>query len=244
MNERNAASHSFGCGMPGFSCGHLDSVNTPRQKTPVHARSGTYPLRYVAGPKSASFFFGSARQMTNDPNLNTRWRKEFGGTFRFKGLFGMRHLHTSDLKALSHIMNNGVVHQRTPWSRDVRKGMVGDGVMSVGLEDHRRQASSSSHFALEKQMLISQAFGAAQIRLLTQIFVHSAALSHLSATSGPPNSPWQKEKMRKPPPALERSDILAWLRHCMLDIIGQACALTSPLSFTFPPHRDSRRVPL
>ncbi|KAJ7806456.1 hypothetical protein B0H13DRAFT_2387089 [Mycena leptocephala] len=48
----------------------------------------------------------------------------------------------------------------------------------------------------------------------------------------------------KTPPALERSDILAWLLHCTLDIIGQACALTSPLSFIFPPHRDSRRAPL
>ncbi|KAJ7463144.1 hypothetical protein B0H11DRAFT_2241121 [Mycena galericulata] len=51
----------------------------------------------------------------------------------------------------------------------------------------------------------SQAFGAAQIRLLTQIFVHNAALSHRSATSGPPNSPLQKEKTRKPHPALERA---------------------------------------
>ncbi|KAJ7684337.1 cytochrome P450 [Mycena polygramma] len=88
----------------------------------------THPLRNVRGPRNPSLTFGNLKELQNDRQQTKRWRDEFGPTFRFKTLFGMNNLYTSDVKALSHII-----------------------------------AKSSN-----------QAFGTAQIRVVTEIFVEKA----------------------------------------------------------------------
>ncbi|KAJ6568820.1 hypothetical protein B0H19DRAFT_1065612 [Mycena capillaripes] len=55
--------------------------------SPISARIANAVLccgLYIAGPKSARLWFRNVRHMANDLNLNTKWREEFGPTFRLK----------------------------------------------------------------------------------------------------------------------------------------------------------------
>ncbi|KAJ7872698.1 cytochrome P450 [Mycena leptocephala] len=163
----------------------------------------TYPLRNVRGPRNASLFFGNLRQLKKDAHLTKKWREEFGSTFRFKSLFGIRHLYTSDVKALSHILANGSVYWRSPAPQELRKRILGTGILSVGPEDHKRQASEF--------LRVDRAFGVSQIRVMTEIFVEEAVRLR---------DVWAAEVAQQDGAA--RVDVFAWLRRVTLDVIGQA----------------------
>ncbi|KAJ7812785.1 cytochrome P450 [Mycena olivaceomarginata] len=100
---------------------------------------------------------------TDDLQLTDRWREEFGPTFKFKRMFSMSELHMSDLKALTHIVNNGTIYRRAPSTRSNTTMLVGKGLLSVDLEQHKHQ-----------RRMMTPAFGVAQIRLVTEIFVEKA----------------------------------------------------------------------
>ncbi|KAJ7838268.1 cytochrome P450 [Mycena leptocephala] len=174
-------------------------------------RELTYPLRNVAGPKSPSLIFGSFKQLKSDDNVIKQWRDEYGPTFMFRSMFSARHLHTSDVKALSHMLSNGSVYQRPPYVNKGRERLLGNGILSVEQEDHRRQASAPSS-DLRRVMLTNQAFGTQQIRGLTEIFVKKAVelrdiwSSQLAQENGTPAP----------------VDVFSWLRRMTLDVIGEA----------------------
>ncbi|KAJ6570189.1 cytochrome P450 [Mycena vulgaris] len=163
-------------------------------------RDLTSPLRNMVGPKSPSFIFGNFKQMTDDALLTNKWRREFGPNFQFKGLFSIRELHTSDTKAISHIMSRSAVYQRAPISRYAVKKLFGNSVLSAELEDHKRQ-----------RRVMNPAFGVAQIREMTEVFLESAVKlrDHWVIQITDDNMP----------PTIE---VLSWLRRLTLDIIGQA----------------------
>ncbi|KAJ7838264.1 cytochrome P450 [Mycena leptocephala] len=173
-------------------------------------RELTYPLRNVTGPKNPSFIFGSFKEMRNDVNLTKQWRDEFGPTFIFRSMFSARHLHTSDVKALSHILSNGSVYQRPPYVNKARERLLGNGILSAKLDDHRRQASAPSD--LQSNVECNQAFGTQQIRGLTEIFIKKAVelrdiwSSQLAQENGTPAP----------------VDVFSWLRRMALDVIGEA----------------------
>ncbi|KAJ6577364.1 cytochrome P450 [Mycena capillaripes] len=110
----------------------------------------TSPLRGMTGPKSPSFLLGNFKQMVDDALLTDKWRRNFGPNFVFKGLFNVRELYTSDTKAISHIVTRSAVYQKPPINR----------ILSAELEDHKRQ---------------NPAFGRAQVREMSGVFVEKAA---------------------------------------------------------------------
>ncbi|KAJ7835661.1 hypothetical protein B0H14DRAFT_3461194 [Mycena olivaceomarginata] len=90
-------------------------------------RELTSPLRYMAGPKFRGLLLGNSQEMMEDPNLTDRWRSEFGATFRFKGVFGISELHTSDIKAINHVISKSNVYRRAPFARARSGQLTGNG---------------------------------------------------------------------------------------------------------------------
>ncbi|KAJ7431659.1 cytochrome P450 [Mycena galericulata] len=161
----------------------------------------TSPLRSMVGPRNPSFVLGNFNEMMDDASLPAQWRSEFGRTFRFKGLFSISELHSSDIKAVNHIVSKSTIYRRLPVNQDFLKRLLGEGILSAQVDEHKRQVSVSNN----------QAFGVAQIRLLTEVLIdkgvqlrdlwaHKIAQGNGAATI----------------------DVLEWLRRTTLDVIGQA----------------------
>ncbi|KAF8199203.1 cytochrome P450, partial [Mycena galopus ATCC 62051] len=107
-------------------------------------------------------------------------------------------LYTSDLTALSYIFANGSVYQRLPSTNRGRKNFIGDGLLTVDQDDHRRQAKSS--------------FWHSPIRVLTEIFLQkSIQLRDIWAS-----------QLAQENTTSTRVDVFSWLRRMTLDVIGQA----------------------
>ncbi|KAF7332942.1 hypothetical protein MVEN_02400100 [Mycena venus] len=181
-------------------------------------RASTYPLYNVRGPRSTSFIFGNFKQMQDDNQLTKMWREEFGPVFRFKHLYGIRHLHVSDVKALGHILTNGSAYQRPTSTNEFRKNLLGNGILSVEEDDHRRQASTARPIfefefnVVPMQRRILATFGTPQIGRLTEIFVQkSIQLRDIWAS-----------QLAQENSIATRVDVFSWLRRMTLDVIGQA----------------------
>ncbi|KAJ7108241.1 cytochrome P450 [Mycena epipterygia] len=152
------------------------------------------------GPKNPSILLGNFKEMADDSLLTDKWREEFGPTFQFKGLFNIRELHTSDPKAISHIVTHSTVYQKVPLALVSARRFLGRGLLSVETEEHKRQ-----------RRIMNPAFGVAQIRGLTEVFVEHAVQLRDAWTAQLPEGTTSV-----------RVDVLAWLRRMSLDVIGQA----------------------
>ncbi|KAJ7926750.1 cytochrome P450, partial [Mycena leptocephala] len=165
-------------------------------------REFTSPLRHVMGPKSPSFVFGNFKQMAEDIQLTTKWRNDFGANFRFRGLFSVcrqrSEFHTSDIKAINHIVTNSSLYQKAPTNLTNAQRLIGDGILAVESDEHKRQVGNP-------------AFGVAQIRLLTEVFVEKAVQLR---------DIWAHQVAQENGAA--RIDVMSWLRRMTLDVIGQA----------------------
>ncbi|KAJ7132532.1 cytochrome P450 [Mycena epipterygia] len=157
-------------------------------------RNLTSPLRHVVGPKNPSFILGNFKEMADDFDLTQKWRTEFGRNFQFKGLFSNSQLHMSDIKALNHIVTNHSVYQRAPSNLAVVRSLLGKGILGVDGDEHKRH---------------NPAFGVAQIRLVTEVFVEKSVQLRDS---------WARE-IAQETTAIE---VLSGLRRMTLDVIGQA----------------------
>ncbi|KAJ7435163.1 cytochrome P450 [Mycena galericulata] len=163
-------------------------------------RKLTSPLRHMVGPPNPSFLFGNFKEMADDASLTERWRNEFGRTFCLKGLFSISELHSSDIKAVNHIVSNSSIYQKATFNLDSRRRLLGKGILTVELDDHKRQ-----------RKIMNQAFSIAQIRLLTEVFVEKAVQLR---------DVWAHQVAQENGSA--RIDVLDWLRRMTLDVIGQA----------------------
>ncbi|KAJ7926789.1 cytochrome P450, partial [Mycena leptocephala] len=161
-------------------------------------RDLTSPLRHVRGPKSPSLVLGNFQEMANDVRLTTKWRNEFGPNFRFRGLFSISELHTADIKAINHIVTNGSLYQKAPTNLSNTQRLFGRGILAVESDEHKRHVGNP-------------AFGVAQIRLLTEVFVDKAVQLR---------DIWARQVAQENGAA--RIDVMSWLRRMTLDVIGQA----------------------
>ncbi|KAJ7695885.1 cytochrome P450 [Mycena olivaceomarginata] len=148
----------------------------------------TSPLRHVDGPKNPSLLYGNFKDMA--------WRNEFGANFRFRGLFSTSGLHTSDLKAVNHIVARADIYHKPPSIRANLRLLLGKSILSEELEEHKRH---------------NPAFGVAQIRVVTEIFVEKAVQLR---------DIWARQVTQKN--GAGRVEVLSWLRHLTLDVIGEA----------------------
>ncbi|KAJ7241311.1 cytochrome P450 [Mycena haematopus] len=163
-------------------------------------RNLTSPLRYVGGPKNPSFIFGNVKEMGDDAYLTAKWREQFGGTFRFNGLFSTSQLHTTDIKAINHLVSRADIYQKAPEMRSGTELFLGRGILSVETEEHKRHRRA-----------LNPAFGVPQVRILTEVFVEKAVQLR---------DIWAGQVAQGKGTA--QIEVMSWLRRMTLDVIGQA----------------------
>ncbi|KAJ7617667.1 cytochrome P450 [Mycena polygramma] len=159
------------------------------------------PLRKLVGPKGTSFVWGSVKVLQNDPHITRKWRAVFGATFQYKSLFNTRELYTVDVLALDHILKNNSIYEKRGLTVSADTRLSGEGLLGVEGEAHIRQ-----------RRIMNPAFGTAQIRSLTEVFLEkSVELRDIWVSQiGDGNS------------TSARMDVLGWLSKMTLDVIGQA----------------------
>ncbi|CAK5277071.1 unnamed protein product [Mycena citricolor] len=126
-------------------------------------RGWTSPLKFIDGPPSLNLVFGHSLLTSDVPETGDRWREQYGPTFMAKGMFGVDDLHTTDLKAVAHILRHGSLYPRTPEFVASLTRILGAGLLSVEMDPHRRQ-----------RKILHPAFNAQQIRLMSQVFLEQA----------------------------------------------------------------------
>ncbi|KAJ7866939.1 cytochrome P450 [Mycena olivaceomarginata] len=142
------------------------------------------------------FILGHFRKIQKDATVTDTWREEFGPNYQIKGFFQARGLYTTDTKALNHILLNDHIYQKGAVSKRIVTDMLGNGLLAVEMEEHKRQ---------------NPAFGVPQLRELTGIFNQkSAQLRDI----------WSQQIGHESDSS--RIDVFAWLRKATLDIIGEA----------------------
>ncbi|KAJ7699206.1 cytochrome P450 [Mycena rosella] len=183
------------------------------QLVQLRYRDFTSPLCHVVGPKNPSFL-GNFRQMANDAYLTDKWRNEFGNNFRFRGLFSSSELYPADIKAINHIVTRSLIYRKAPFNLENSNRITGRGRRIIVRENGPRL------YALFTDVFQNPAFGLAQIRLVTEVFVEKVEPLFLSWRSRSP------PRLRAPTVAQEngaaRIEVLSWLRRETLDVIGQA----------------------
>ncbi|KAJ7670074.1 cytochrome P450 [Mycena polygramma] len=164
----------------------------------------TSPLRHIPGPKSTHWFYGNMKEFMEDEDsgLVERWVQEYGTTFKFHQIFGQSGLHTTDTKAMHHLISNTHIYQKSELSRFLLGRVVGPGILVVEGDVHKQQ-----------RKIMNPAFGAPQVRELTEIFVDKSIQLRDILTGQVANGG-----------GVARVEVLSWLSKATLDIIGLAGA--------------------
>ncbi|KAJ6600393.1 cytochrome P450 [Mycena vulgaris] len=160
----------------------------------------TSPLRNVPGPQTDHWFLGNRKQLFDFDGQEGLWTQQYGRTVRINTLLGFGQLYTTDSKALQHILSNSYVYQKPAAGRYILGRVVGPGVLIVEEDVHKKQ-----------RKIMNPAFGPAQLRALTEIFVEkSRQLRDLWAAKAAENG------------GVARLNVIPELSTAALDIIGKA----------------------
>ncbi|KAG2353762.1 cytochrome P450 [Suillus spraguei] len=160
------------------------------------------PLRALPGPKGTSWLYGNLKDIFNAENsvLHEQWVRQYGPTLKYKGFFFSDRLFTMDTRALNHVLTHSSDYQKPSQVRYNLSRILGEGVLFVEGAQHRQQ-----------RRIMNPAFGPAQIRALTDIFVSkSIKLRDIWST------------MSVASEHTTRIDIMPWLSKMTLDVIGLA----------------------
>ncbi|KAJ6488895.1 cytochrome P450 [Mycena sanguinolenta] len=163
----------------------------------------TTPFRYLRGPPSKHWFWGNFKEFIEDESsgLEERCFREYGRTIKFHQFFNRTAIHTSDTKAIHHVLTNTHIYQKSEGSRFSLGRIVGPGILVVEDDQHKQQ-----------RKIMNPAFGVPQIRELTEIFVDkSIQLRDIWAA-----------QVAKSDIGVVRVEVLSWLSKATLDIIGLA----------------------
>ncbi|KAG1855644.1 cytochrome P450 [Suillus subalutaceus] len=162
----------------------------------------TSPLRALPGPKGTSWLYGNLKDIFNAENsvLHEQWVGQYGTTLKYKGFFFSDRLFTMDTRALNHVLTHSSDYQKPSQVRYNLSRILGEGVLFVEGAQHRQQ-----------RRIMNPAFGPAQIRALTDIFISkSIKLRDVWST------------MTVASEHATRIDIMPWLSKMTLDVIGLA----------------------
>ncbi|KAF8645783.1 hypothetical protein AX16_007578 [Volvariella volvacea WC 439] len=132
--------------------------------------------------------------------LHEKWIQEYGPVIKYSGLFGMQRFYTTDPKAVNHILMNSYIYQKPEGARFNLSEILGNGVLITEEDKHKQQ-----------RRIMNPAFGAAQIRELTEIFVEKSVQLR---------DVWEAESIKQG--GVGRIDVLSWLSRMTLDVIGLA----------------------
>ncbi|KAH9915332.1 cytochrome P450 [Fomitopsis serialis] len=159
-------------------------------------------LRDLPGPASPSLIYGNLSDIhkADDSVLHEAWVEEHGPTITYKGWLNSHKLYTLDTRALGHILSHSHDYAKPAMDAFFLGKIVGQGLLVVEGDQHRQQ-----------RRVMNPAFGYAQIRGLTEIFVEKAQQlrdfwSDQIAVAGAP----------------ARIDVTAGLGKMTLDVIGLA----------------------
>ncbi|KAJ7904039.1 cytochrome P450 [Mycena leptocephala] len=161
----------------------------------------TSPLRNVPGPPTDHWFLGNRKKLLNfDGHKEGLWTEQYGRIVRINTLLGFGQLYTTDSKALQHILSNSYVYQKPAAGRYFLGRVVGPGVLIVEEDVHKKQ-----------RKIMNPAFGPAQLRALTEIFVEkSRQLRDLWAAKAAESG------------GVARLNVIPEFSTAALDIIGKA----------------------
>nr|GAT55131.1 predicted protein [Mycena chlorophos] len=137
----------------------------------------TSPLRRILySPPIPNYLLGNFKETADDPRRTAEWERKYGKTFLLHGLLSVNEVQTSDLKALNHIMAHPTIYTRSRFWQDLSRRLSGEGI----LDQHKRQ---------------NPAFGTAQVKLLTKIFIEKSI--ELRDFWKNPHLPVQQSKSRR-----------------------------------------------
>ncbi|KAJ3824342.1 cytochrome P450 [Lentinula raphanica] len=165
-------------------------------------REAISPLNNLPGPPNPSWIQGNSKEV-QDPELDVaqeKWVDKYGTTIVYKW-FVWNRLYTEDTKAINHILMSGYDYQKPePARKWALRNIIGSGILVQEEDEHRLQ-----------RKVMNPAFGVAQIRELTEIFMDESI--HLRdiwvSQVGPDNKP-------------VRIEVQSWLSRMTLDVIGRA----------------------
>ncbi|EPT01414.1 hypothetical protein FOMPIDRAFT_1048852 [Fomitopsis schrenkii] len=160
-------------------------------------RPYTSSLRHLRGPQSPGWLLGHVKQVYG---CSEEWTETYGETFKFKGFCGSDTLFTADTRALHHVLNDATTYVIPDVQRRIISEIVGNGLPVTEGEQHRRQ-----------RRVMNPAFGPAQIRDLTGIFLQKS--TELCQFWG---------AQFTDPGESARIDLLDGLSKMTLDVIGLA----------------------
>ncbi|KAG6809785.1 hypothetical protein H0H92_014734, partial [Tricholoma furcatifolium] len=168
----------------------------------------TSPLRYLPGPENPSWIYGNFKEIWKEEASvpQERWVQKYGPTIKYKGIFGLTRLFTMDTKAMNHVLMNTNIYRKPEIARYNLSRIVGAGVLVVEGDKHKQQ-----------RKVMNPAFGPAQIRELTEIFLSK---SSQLLTSTKLRDIWAAEISKQG--SVGRIEVLSWLSRTTLDIIGLA----------------------
>ncbi|KAI9068652.1 cytochrome P450 [Trametes sanguinea] len=160
-------------------------------------------LRNLPGPPSPSWIWGNFKAIRDEDNSvpQERWVSEYGPNIMYRGILGTPRLWTMDTRALNHILTHSGEYRKPEANGQDLVRVLGKGLLFTEGEQHRKQ-----------RRIMNPAFGPAQIRELTSIFVQkSAELRDLWEANLAQNGGHQA-----------RVDVLNDLGKMTLDVIGLA----------------------
>jgi len=163
------------------------------------------PLRDLPGPETSHWFYGNLREIWKADNsvLHEKWVSQYGPTLTYKGFFNRNGLLTMDTRAINYVLMNSDDFQKPDITRSNLASLLGEGLLVVEGDKHRQE-----------RKIMNPAFGYAQIRELTEIFVDkSIQLRDIWSSNIAKNA-----KVVGSVPI----DVLSWLSRTALDIIGLA----------------------
>ncbi|KAI0331166.1 PAH-inducible cytochrome P450 monooxygenase PC-PAH 4 [Cubamyces sp. BRFM 1775] len=157
----------------------------------------------IKGPPTQSRLLGHEYDLSRQEevgDLEFKWLREYGPTWKVHAPFGRDALMTADPKALQHIFHkSGYGYAKQPAQNHVSYLMAGPNIAWVQNADHQRH-----------RKIMNPAFSAAQLRSFLPMF--QATVQRLS-------DKW-KTKLSMAGPSVLRVD--DWISRTALDIIGQA----------------------
>ncbi|PIL27010.1 cytochrome P450 [Ganoderma sinense ZZ0214-1] len=160
-------------------------------------------IKHIRGPPSQSFLFGHEAALIRQEeagSLEYQWMKEYGTTWRTRGVFGTDVLMTADPKAIQHVFHkSGYNYTKKTSQNFVGWLMAGPGIATVLGGDHHRH-----------RKIMHPAFSAPQLRSFLPLF---------QRISGKLSEKWKSELV-----ATGELDLMMnkWLSRATLDVIGEA----------------------
>ncbi|KII85490.1 hypothetical protein PLICRDRAFT_56724 [Plicaturopsis crispa FD-325 SS-3] len=174
----------------------------------------TSSLRDLPGPASSHWVFGNLKVVHGGApgTVHERWVEEYGTTYRTSGMLSIRSLFTLDTKALAYILGHSDIYQKSDAVRYSLSRVLGQGLLVVEGEQHKLQ-----------RKIMNPAFGPAQVRALTEIFVEKAlqlrdVWTRELETNGQVSEVDRDGNSEKS----LRVDVLSGLNRMTLDVIGLA----------------------